>query len=76
MYTLEQIEKIERATHSQLDSASFMTDFMEIGRIDTRGASALANRWNETDKDGNIVVPYQFHKKYPSAYRNLIMTYG
>ena len=68
VFTQQQINKIERLLGGPLTlGESFEHDFIERskGRIDLRGA-AIAPRWNETNENGEIVVPFTFHDRYGS----------
>ena len=48
----------------------------KLGRrqfIDGRGASKVAPRWNETNRRGQIVVPFRFHENYPKKWREFVV---
>ena len=40
--------------------------------MNLRGASQVAPRWNVTNSEGQLVVPYRFHKNFPKKWREFV----
>ena len=66
-----QVDRISTLTGTQ--PSDWTNVDHQLGRQGSRGASAVAPRWNITNDRGQIVVPFRFHSNYPKKWKSFVV---
>ena len=69
--TVKQAERLSELTETPMNAWTNIDQ--KLGRMDTRGASSVAPRWNETNIHGQIVIPIRFHHAYPKKWKQFVI---